>query len=202
MAAPGSFSDGLRTKVLPQVTARGNIQRGIMAGKLKGAMPAHTPSGSRKLTVSMSRLTLATVDPIMCVAMPHACSTTSRPRCTSPLASARVLPCSSVMDRARTSMFCLIRCCKLNMTRARAITGVSLQDSRADCAACTACSISSTGVSGRRDTTDWVAGLMMSKCCLALEVTRAPPMKSFVTGGGSSLWATFAEAAPERRTRG
>ena len=25
--------------------AIGNIQRGIMAGKLKGAMPAHTPNG-------------------------------------------------------------------------------------------------------------------------------------------------------------
>lgn len=29
----------------PQAAARGNIQRGIMAGKLKGQMPAHTPRG-------------------------------------------------------------------------------------------------------------------------------------------------------------
>ncbi len=41
-AAPGSFSDGFSTKVLPAVTATGNIHRGIMAGKLKGQMPAHT----------------------------------------------------------------------------------------------------------------------------------------------------------------
>lgn len=41
-AAPGSFSEGFSTKVLPAVTATGNIHRGIMAGKLKGQMPAHT----------------------------------------------------------------------------------------------------------------------------------------------------------------
>ena len=40
--APGSFSDGFRTKVLPVVQAMGNIHSGIMAGKLKGQMPAHT----------------------------------------------------------------------------------------------------------------------------------------------------------------
>ena len=42
MEAPGSFSEGFRTKVLPVVQAMGNIHRGIMAGKLKGQMPAHT----------------------------------------------------------------------------------------------------------------------------------------------------------------
>ena len=41
-AAPGSFSEGFRTNVLPAVTAIGNIHRGIMAGKLKGQMPAQT----------------------------------------------------------------------------------------------------------------------------------------------------------------
>lgn len=42
MDAPGSFSEGFSTKVFPVVHAMGNIQRGIMAGKLKGQMPAHT----------------------------------------------------------------------------------------------------------------------------------------------------------------
>lgn len=32
---------------LPQTAASGNIQRGIIAGKLKGAMPAVTPRGTR-----------------------------------------------------------------------------------------------------------------------------------------------------------
>ena len=47
IGGPGSISEGFITKVLPLVTATGNIQRGIMAGKLKGVMPAHTPSGWR-----------------------------------------------------------------------------------------------------------------------------------------------------------
>ena len=45
MVTIGSCSDGLSTKVLPQAIAIGNIQSGIMAGKLNGVMPAQTPSG-------------------------------------------------------------------------------------------------------------------------------------------------------------
>ena len=43
----GSFSDGLRMKVLPQATATANIHIGIMAGKLNGVIPAATPIGWR-----------------------------------------------------------------------------------------------------------------------------------------------------------
>jgi hypothetical protein len=45
--ADGSFSDGLRTKVLPQAMALENIHMGTMAGKLNGVMPATTPRGCR-----------------------------------------------------------------------------------------------------------------------------------------------------------
>ena len=44
----GVIGEGRSTKVFPVAIARGIIQPiGIMAGKLKGAMPAKTPSGSR-----------------------------------------------------------------------------------------------------------------------------------------------------------
>ncbi len=43
----GSFSEGLRTKVLPQAIETPNIHIGIMAGKLNGVIPAQTPSGWR-----------------------------------------------------------------------------------------------------------------------------------------------------------
>jgi hypothetical protein len=43
--APGTFSDGFKTKVFPQVIARGNIHNGIIVGKLNGATPAQTPNG-------------------------------------------------------------------------------------------------------------------------------------------------------------
>ena len=41
-------------KVLPQAIAIGDIHKGIMAGKLKGVMPATTPSGWRTLKQSTS----------------------------------------------------------------------------------------------------------------------------------------------------
>ncbi len=44
----GTGLAALSTKVLPQAMQIGSIQpKGIMAGKLNGAMPANTPSGSR-----------------------------------------------------------------------------------------------------------------------------------------------------------
>mmetsp|Transcript_12875 Transcript_12875/g.32497 ORF Transcript_12875/g.32497 Transcript_12875/m.32497 type:complete len:234 (+) Transcript_12875:529-1230(+) len=61
--APGSCSDGLRTKVLPAVHATGYIQSGTIAGKLKGQMPATTPSGSRIEYVSMPLDTFCTSSP-------------------------------------------------------------------------------------------------------------------------------------------
>ena len=47
MVTIGSCSDGFRTKVLPVAMAIGNIHSGIIAGKLNGVMPAHTPSGCK-----------------------------------------------------------------------------------------------------------------------------------------------------------
>ena len=44
----GTRLAALSTKVLPLAMQSGSIQpKGIMAGKLNGAMPANTPSGSR-----------------------------------------------------------------------------------------------------------------------------------------------------------
>src|SRR3989304_7561445 len=45
IAAAGTFSEGLSTKVLPQASATGNIHSGTITGKLNGVMPGHTPSG-------------------------------------------------------------------------------------------------------------------------------------------------------------
>ena len=43
--ADGSFSLGLRTNVLPQAIATGNIHIGTIAGKLNGVTPLTTPNG-------------------------------------------------------------------------------------------------------------------------------------------------------------
>ena len=50
--ADGTFSDGLRMKVLPQAIAIGNIHSGTITGKLNGVMPAQTPTGWRSVCVS------------------------------------------------------------------------------------------------------------------------------------------------------
>ena len=60
-AAPGSFSEGLSTKVLPAVTAMGNIHSGIMAGKLKGQMPAQTCSIDRSMICIMGMRLLSSL---------------------------------------------------------------------------------------------------------------------------------------------
>mmetsp|Transcript_4166 Transcript_4166/g.9122 ORF Transcript_4166/g.9122 Transcript_4166/m.9122 type:complete len:80 (+) Transcript_4166:417-656(+) len=44
--AVGTSADGLRTTVLPHASASGNVQRGIIAGKLNGHTARMTPSGS------------------------------------------------------------------------------------------------------------------------------------------------------------
>jgi hypothetical protein len=49
----GSIGLGLSTKVLPQAMATGNIHIGTITGKLKGVMPATTPSGWRMVQLSM-----------------------------------------------------------------------------------------------------------------------------------------------------
>ncbi|MCY1278167.1 hypothetical protein D9M70_268880 [compost metagenome] len=49
MVTMGSCSEGLRTKVLPVAMAMGNIHSGIIAGKLNGVMPAHTPMGCSRV---------------------------------------------------------------------------------------------------------------------------------------------------------
>ena len=47
IGTPGSRSDGLRMKALPQAMAGASFHSGIIAGKLNGVMPATTPSGWR-----------------------------------------------------------------------------------------------------------------------------------------------------------
>ncbi len=49
----GTCSEGFNTNVLPQATANGRNHSGTMAGKLNGAMAAHTPIGWRIATQSM-----------------------------------------------------------------------------------------------------------------------------------------------------
>ncbi len=102
-AAEGSFSLGFSTNAFPQATATGNIHSGTIAGKLNGVIPATTPSGLRSEATSTPVDTSVDSSPFSCCGMPHASSTISRPRATSPSASAGTLPCSAVISPASSS---------------------------------------------------------------------------------------------------
>ena len=81
----GSRSLGFSTNVLPHAIASGNIHIGTMAGKLNGVMPAQTPTGWRSDQLSMPPPTLSLCWPLSNCGMPHANSTISMPRVSSPL---------------------------------------------------------------------------------------------------------------------
>ena len=87
----GSCSEGLRMNVLPQPTAKGRNQSGIIAGKLNGVIAATTPTGWRTISTSTPRATPSRFSPFSRWGIAIAASTDSIPRPTSPSASAEGL---------------------------------------------------------------------------------------------------------------
>ncbi len=187
MVTIGSCSDGLRTKVLPVAMAIGNIHSGIIAGKLNGVMPAQTPMGCRRVKVSTPPATLLASSPNCRLPIPAACSTTSRPRNTSPSASGRVLPCSAVRIAASSFMFSRISCWYLRKMRARAPMGVFFQVLNAALALATARSTSSGVAKGTRARTSWVAGLITSRHSEVVDSTGLPSRKSLTVGTAGAV---------------
>ena len=169
MVELGSCSEGLSMKVLPQAIAMGNMKQGSITGKLKAVMPAPTPSGCSRLYTSTPVAAFSAISPSCSVVMEQACSTTSRPRATSPSASGRVLPCSRVISWASSAVFSRIRCCSLSMMRMRAPSELLRQVWKAWCALATASSTSSRVAKGTRATTSCVAGLVTSRHWLVLD---------------------------------
>ena len=91
--------------------------------------------------------------------MPQANSTTSSPRVSSPLASAKVLPCSAVMMAARRSALVSTSSRKRNRDRARTWGAVAAQAGKAAAAACTARSTMAASARAASPVTAPVAGL-------------------------------------------
>ena len=120
----GSRSDGLRTNALPVAIAIGDIHSGTIAGKLNGVMPATTPSGSRNENTSTPVAAWSVYSPLSSCGMPHAYSTTSSPRPTSPSESAMTLPCSAVIVAASSSVCCTSCSRNANSTPARLPIGL------------------------------------------------------------------------------
>ncbi|MOA20654.1 hypothetical protein D3C78_1411090 [compost metagenome] len=126
--------------------------------------------------------TLLANSPICRLPMLAACSTTSRPRNTSPSASGRVLPCSAVSRAASSLMFSRISCWYLRKTRERVPIGVLRQVLKACLALATAAFISSAVAKGTRARTSWVAGLTTSRHWVLRDSTNSPLMRSLTLG--------------------
>ena len=160
IAVLGSFSEGFSTKVLPQMIAIGNIHIGTMAGKLKGVMPATTPSGWNSDQLSMAGPTSLLCSPFRSSGAPQAYSTTSMPRASSPRASSSTLPCSAVISATMRSALRSSKSLKRNMMRARLSGVVARQPGKAATAAATATDTSSREAAATSRTTSPVAGFM------------------------------------------
>ena len=175
--ADGSRSLGLRMKVLPQARATGNIQEGTMQGKLNGVMPATTPSWLAQGRQLSRPVETWSVKPLFrSCGIPHANSTTSMPRVTSPCASEKTLPCSLVMILASASRCSFSRFRYRKRIRARRTGGMSAQAGKAAAALATAAETSSVVAATTRRMTAPVAGLKTSSS-LALPgpaLTRPP----------------------------
>ncbi len=135
--------DGFSTNVFPATRATGNIQSGTMAGKLNGVIPAHTPTGNRTSSSSMPSAIWSRFVPISMDGAPHASSTTSIARRTSPLASGSVLPFSRTTSRDSSSKCSSSSALNRNITWARSGTGTFDHSGNASLAARIASSISS-----------------------------------------------------------
>src|SRR5580765_3363614 len=114
--------------------------------------------------------------------MEHACSTTSRPRKTSPSASGSVLPCSAVSTAASFFMSRRISSWSFSITRARAAIGVLRHVLNASAAAFTATPTSAASHIGTRARTSCVAGFTTSRQAFAFDSTNCPLMRSLTVG--------------------
>src|ERR1700726_2386699 len=115
--------------------------------------------------------------PFIRCGIPQANSTTSRPRWMSPLASAKVLPCSEDNSRARSSYSPWISSKNLNMALARRCGLVAAQAGNAASALAMAFSTSDLLASATLACTSPVLGLNTSPCRPEAPLTSLPPMK-------------------------
>lgn len=145
-------------------------------------MAATTPKGSRYVLVSMS-LATSNTSPFRNSGAPQAASATCSPRRTSPLASAKVLPCSSVMLAARRSQCSRTRPTNLNMICWRASTLVFRHAGKAFWALSTAAWSSASVDCGTLVTRLLVAGSWSSIHLSACEALNSLSMNHGVSCG-------------------
>ena len=102
-AVSGVSSAGFATTVQPAASAGASLRAIMASGKFQGVIAATTPTGSFTASSFLPRTGSGITSPCVRVASSANHSTYEAPYSTSPRASARGLPCSVEMMRARSS---------------------------------------------------------------------------------------------------
>src|SRR5258708_4529199 len=157
--------------------ATGCIHSGTIAGKLKGVIPTHTPSGWRKECASTPPDTCSEYSPLSIWGRPQANSTTSRTRLISPLASSTTLPCSEAISRASSSMWLSSSSRNANMTFERRAREASDHSGSACWAALTARSTSGGSASTACACSSPLAGSHATEVRVQSPAVASPPIR-------------------------
>src|ERR1039458_7177652 len=126
---------------------------------------------------SMPGATSSSEYPCISTGMPHATSTFSMPRRSSPFDSVRVLPFSMVTSEASSSICSSSSDLSLKRYCTRSTAGVDRQLGKAACAASTAAATSAADPTGARPSGSPVAGLVSSRPASLVGASHLPPMK-------------------------
>ena len=183
MAQWGVSLDGLNTTVLPLTRAGIIFQHGIAIGKFQGVMIPATPIGSRIDIAHLSGSSDGVVSPNSRRPSPAIRKAISIPSWTSPRASARTLPISRVIARARRSLCSAMRAPKRYRISPRLGAGVRRQVRPAISAARIARATSAAVPAWNRPIRSRVsAGLRLSNVRPLPESTHSPAMNSWNVG--------------------
>jgi hypothetical protein len=178
VAQCGVSDDGLNTTVLPVTRAGIVFQHGIAIGKFHGVMIPATPSGWRMLIAHLSGSSDGTVSPAIRRPSPAIRYAMSIPSWTSPRASARTLPISRVIARARRSLCSAMSAPNAYRISPRLGAGVRRHMGPAVSAALIAIATSAAVPRWNRPTTSCVfAGLRLSKVAPDDDSHHSPAMK-------------------------
>src|SRR6478735_8553325 len=185
--ADGSFSDGLCTNALPHASALASIHIGTITGKLNGVTPATTPTGWSTVCTSMPADTSELCAPFRRCGMPHANSTQSSPRATSPRASSSTLPCSAVISAARSSRRASTSSRRRNIATLRRLSDESRHSAAAATATLTAASTSADEANATSAVCTPRAGSKTGPRRAAAPSTRRPPIQCPMVSTGVRL---------------
>jgi hypothetical protein len=175
---------GLKTTVLPQMSAGMLFQQGMAMGKFQGVMMPATPIGSRTLIAHLSGSSEGVVSPKRRRPSPAMRKAMSMPSWTSPRASAKTLPISRVIARESRSLCSAISAPKRYMISPRLGAGIRRQAGRASSAARMAAAASAALDAAKVAITSRVsAGLRDSKVLPLSAGRHSPPMKLPYAGG-------------------